>query len=89
MQHNEQHICNICSFYCCHVHVFSSLCFVSVWSLQLWRRDVMKHVLTRLDSNCWSFKLNPTEIVCKIQKKPCRIKVILLLERKQLISQQE
>lgn len=80
MQHNELHICNICSFYCCHVHVFSSLCFVSVWSLQLWRRDVMKHVLTRLDCNCWSFKLNPTEIVCKIQKKPCRIKVILLLE---------
>lgn len=89
MQHNELHICNICSFYCCHVHVFSSLCFVSVWSLQLWRRDAMKHVLTRLDSNCWSFKLNPTEIICKIQKKPCRIKVILLLERKQLISQQE
>lgn len=49
----------------------------------------MKHVLTRLDSNCWSFKFNPTEIICKIQKKPCRIKVILLLERKQLISQQE
>lgn len=23
MQHNELHICNICSFYCCHVHVFS------------------------------------------------------------------